>query len=143
MKLSITDLHAVIRRHTAVEILDLPFSFDDEVIEDASKFGLGELFLQEKPFLILSSVILSSRRAGPSKVSPSRYRGELYITYLTKEPSTLKDARLLEGVANKFAEQTIDGIRFRTYTPYPLSKDNGFTSYRGVIDFDFEIYRGG
>lgn len=143
MKLSITELEEVVRTQALSTNKFIPLTFDIDTHEDASLNSLGDLFQQDRPFIVFHTEIKNSYRVGPSRVSPTRYIGDLFITYLTKQPSTLEDARMLEGIANKFAEETIDGIRFRTYTPYPKSKDNGFTSYSGVIQFDFEIYRGG
>ena len=143
MKLSVVDVEEIIRTTVFSSGILIPFSFDDHTNRDATASRLGDLFQQDNPFFTFRNVILNSKRVGPTKTAPTRYFGDLFITYLTKKPSSIKDAKLLEGIANKFAEQTLDGIRFRTYTPYPVSKDNGFTAYAGVIDFDFELYRGG
>lgn len=143
MKQSVVDLDIAIRNKVFSLNLEEPFTFDEEFMEDASELGLGTLLDQNLPFFSFQKLILSSRRVGPSKVSPTRYYGNFSITYLTKNPNLIRDQRFLESIADKFSEQTLDGIRFRTFTPYSPSKDSGFTSYSGVIDFDFELYRGG
>lgn len=143
MKMSVVDLEIAIRdKIFALGIVE-PFTFNDETMEDNSAKGLGNLLTQDEAFFSLTNEILNSRRVGPSRVSPTRYYGSFYITYLTKSPSPVRDFRRLESMANEFSEKTVNGIRFRTFTPYTPSKDSGFTSYKGVIDFDFELYRGG
>lgn len=142
MKMSVTDAEIVVRNRVLEKNLLLPVTFDLHTMEDASAAGLGDLLKQNAPFLQFHIEFLDSLRVGPSSIAPTRYYAELYVAYSTKDPSYIKDAKLLETMANWFAEQTLDGVRFRTFRPYPKGKENGFTQYLGVIDFDFELYRG-
>lgn len=144
MKNNILDADHVIRNRV-FEMSDnvTPITFDLETMMPVEGPEIS-LYKQNSPFLQFHMQINSSRRVGPSAVSPTRYYANLYVAYFSKERSQdpANSAKLHEDVANWFAEQTIDGVRFRTFTPYPKSKDNGFTQYLGVIDFDFELYRG-
>ncbi|MNY26489.1 hypothetical protein D3C86_1603420 [compost metagenome] len=45
----------------------------------------------------------------------------------------------VEAVADWFQDRTVDGMRFRTFLPTPAVPLRGFTTYNGVIDFEFEI----
>lgn len=143
MKLSVVDAELEIRRKVVSIGLAEAYTFDVFTFEDASALGYGDLTKQDAAFLLFTSEIMNSRRAGPSLVSPTRYYADLRIEYRTKTPKTLADCRILESVANEFAEKTVGGIRFRTFTPMPARKSEGFIVYSGIIDFDFEIYRGG
>lgn len=144
MKRSIIDVEIAIRNRVLEMNKDprLPVTFDAFTMEDVTA-GLGDLYKQDRPFLQFHTEFATSRRVGPTTIAPTRYYGDLYIGYFVKEePIYVIDAKLHETVANWFAEKTVDGVRFRTFTPYPKSKDNGFTQYLGVIEFDFELYRG-
>lgn len=143
MKLSIVDLEVAIRTKVVSLNLETPFTFDADLKHNFSPLDIqGNLLRQESPFFEFTNDIVNSYRVGPSAVSPTRYLGDLYITYYTKDPSTIKDVKLLESTANEFSEKTIDGIRFRTFTPFQKGMKDGFTAYSGVINFDFELYRG-
>ncbi len=142
MKLSVVDADIVIRDTVAAMALTQPYAFDKNTFEDASAAGLGNLMGQNDPFFLFSSQILNTRRTGPAVTAPTRNYGDLTIGYFTKNPSDLVDLALLEQVANQFAEKTIQDVRFRTFTPFPPGVRNGFTRYDGVIDFQFELYRG-
>lgn len=143
MKESIVDLDIVIRDKVYELTLDKSFTFDEELKEDASAQGVqGNLLRQDHSFFEFIHTIMNSYRVGPSAVSPTRYVGDFYLIYYTKDPSTIKDVKLLESIANEFSEKTIGGIRFRTFTPLSKGIREGFTAYSGVINFDFELYRG-
>ena len=142
MKLSVVDAEIVIRDTVSAMNLTQPFAFDALTFEDASAAGAGNLMEQNAPFFLFSSEIIGTRRVGPTIIAPTRQNGDLTIGYFTKNPSLLIDLGLLEQVANHFAEKTIEDVRFRTFTPYPPGVRNGFTRYDGVIDFQFELYRG-
>lgn len=154
MKLSIVDAEKVIRSKvlailgkTMAErtVSDLPedlrFTFDIETFGDF--YGdFPDLYKQNFPFLVFEPEILNSGRIGPARETATRYWCDLHISLLTKAPDRISDLEVMEQVAKWFQEQTLEGVRFRTYTPYPTRKDNGFTAYPGVISYDFEIYRG-
>lgn len=143
MRKSFVDAHIAVQDHVFSLGLDDPFSFNLDTAEDNSAKGLGVLTHQNDPFFLFDVELLDSYRAGPSFVSPTRYPGVLTIAYLTKEPSTVLSYKRLEKVAKEFWEQTISGVRFRTFTPHPTNDVEGFTSYAGEMNFDFELYRGG
>ena len=142
MKLSVADAEIVIRDTVAAMGLTQPFAFDPNTLEDASAIGAGNLIGQNNPFFLFSSEILNTHRVGPTIIAPTRQEGDLTISYFTKKPAFLIDLKLLEQVANNFAEKTLQDVRFRTFTPLPPGVRNGFTRYDGVIDFQFELYRG-
>ena len=142
MKLKAFDYRDVIFDR-AYEKSEIPFTLDTNDYKDYTGEHRGDLFKQNGPFLIFAPTISSTRRVGPTITAPTRHYGSLYFTYLTKDPDLFTDHKLLESVAEWFSEQTIEGVRFRTFTPLPVSKANGFTAYDGVIHFDFELYRGG
>lgn len=142
MKLSVVDVETVMRSRVLENIEGHLVTFDIHTMEDSSQAGKGDLTRQNDPFLHFHIEIAHSRRVGPTVIAPTRYYGDLYIGYFTKKPKYIKDAKLLERVADWFAEQTVEGIRFRTFKPYLKSKEHGFTQYLGVVNFDFELYRG-
>ena len=142
MKKSLSDIDVVIRNRVLDKNEGLAVTFDQDTMEDVTSRALGDLTRQDSSFIHFHVEMLNSRRVGPTQHAPTRYFADLYIGYFTKNPSTIKDVKLQEQIANWFAEQTIDGVRFRTFTPFPKSKEHGFTQYLGVIDFDFELYRG-
>lgn len=113
------------------------FSFVED--EDVGSMQAGPLFDQNEDFLLFETEVSEVRRAGVSSASPTRCWGELAITLHSK--NGLKEIRHrgdLESVATWFAEKTIRGIRFRTFTPLSTSRVNGFVAYGGVLNFDFE-----
>lgn len=117
------------------------FSFSED--EDISTRGAGPLFKQEDDFYLFESELVETRRVGPSFVSPTRCWGELNISLHTKNGSReLFHKNLLETVSNWFAEKTVRDIRFRTFIPMGTTRVMGFTTYSGVINFDFDISRG-
>lgn len=154
MKTSIVDAEKIIRNvvidqlgfesteRVAVGLPNnLKYTFDTETYE--SFYGdAPDLYKQNYPFLVIESEILNSARIGPAKETATRYWCDLHITFLTKDDDRITSLEVMEQVATWFQEQTLEGVRFRTYTPYPTRKDNGFTAYPGVISYDFEIYRG-
>jgi hypothetical protein len=154
MKLSIVDAEKIIRSEVIEQLgsdiakrkaANLPenlrFTFELETFSDF--YGdFQDLYKQNYPFLVFEPEILNSGRIGPAKETATRYWGDLHFTLLTKEPDRITDCEVMERVAKWFQEQTLEGVRFRTYTPYPTRKDNGFTAYPGVISYDFELYRG-
>lgn len=142
MKLSVVDAQIVIMNHVKAKAGDLPYTFNTMTFVDSSESAKGNLLAQNDPFLIVDIVPGTSKRVGPSKVSPTRYWYTLYLTYMTKKINHVKDAKLLEEIGEWFREQTVDGIRFRTFTPYPIGNDQGFTYFQCMIPFDFELYRG-
>lgn len=142
MKLSVVDAQTVVMDRVREMAGDLPYTFNTLTFVDSSKSSKGDLLKQNDPFLIVDIVPGRSQRVGPSKVSPTRYFYTLYLTYMTKGNNHVKDAKLLEQIGEWFREQTVDGIRFRTFTPYPIGNDQGFTYFQCMIPFDFELYRG-
>lgn len=118
---------------------DLRFAFDFIEAEDLSPLQAGPLFRQDADFVLFEAEVDTSRRAGPSQVSPTRWWGTLAIAVNTKKiGQDIPYQRQLEQLANWFAEQTINDIRFRTFTPLSMSRVRGFASYSGVLNFDFE-----
>lgn len=143
---SMTEAHLRVRTFLnekfGVEMPDALYTFDLDECIDASLTEAGVLLEQDKDFWLFELNIGRGRRAGPSVVSPRRYQGELDLVFFTKKPRDLvKYTGKLEEAANWLQDQTINGIRFRTFTPVNPPVDiHGFTSYNGVINFDFDIY---
>lgn len=107
---------------------------------DLSLNNAGELFQQNKDFILLELSIDQVRRAGPSRVSPTRVWGTLDLSIFTKgQRDKVKFGSQLEVMANWFQNETISGIRFREYQPSSVVPSHGFTSYSGLINFEFEI----
>lgn len=142
---SMTEAHLRVRNFLngkfGTEMPDALYTFDLDECIDASLTEAGVLLEQDKDFWLFELNIGRGRRAGPSEVSPRRYPGELDLAFFTKKPRDLvKYTGMVEAVANWLQDRTIDGIRFRTFTPVTPPVDiHGFTSYNGVINFEFEI----
>lgn len=116
------------------------FTFDLDEGVDAGPMDAGAVLEQDEDFWLLELAIGTGRRAGPGWVSPRRYWGELSLALFTKKPrDKVLYTGMLESMANWFQDQTIEGIRFRTYIPTQTVPMRGFTSYNGVINFEFEI----
>lgn len=148
MKFTITEAtlvpHTHVHKMMAEHYPDMCYTLDALEFKDMSRRAKGRLYSQNDSFFIFDVIpARSSRRVGPAKIAPTRHWFELHITLMTKHPEHVKNAKLLETVAGWFEESTVDGVRFRTFTTYPIGKDSGFTFYQGVIPFDFELYRGG
>jgi hypothetical protein len=142
---SMTESHLRVRSYLndkfAAEKPDALYTFDLDECIDASLAESGVLLEQDQDFWLFELNIERGRRAGPSVVSPRRYRGELDLAFFTKKPrDQVKYTGMLEAVADWLQDQTINGIRFRTFNPTSPVDIHGFTSYNGVIVFEFDIY---
>lgn len=142
---SMTEVHARLRSYLYQKFeQELPgalFTFSLDEALDASVADCGVLLEQDEDFWLFELHIERGRRAGPSAVAPRRYTGELDLAFFTKAPRDMvKYTGMLEAVANWLQDQTINGIRFRTFIPVSPVAIHGFTSYSGVINFEFEIY---
>lgn len=119
---------------------DMLYAYDIEEGQDLSNNNAGMLFQQNKEFYLFELVIDEVNLAGPSVVSPTRVWGTLDLSLFTKAPrDKVEFGTKLEQVANWFQRSTLSGIRFRTYLPTAAVPLHGFTSYNGVINFEFEI----
>lgn len=119
---------------------DALFTFDLEEGVDACPRSVGAVFDQDEDFWLLQFNIETGNRAGPGTASPHRYWGELDIALFVKGPrDKIRYTGMLENLADAFHSRTIEGIRFRTFIPTPPAPVRGFTSYNGVINFEFEI----
>lgn len=138
---SLTDLEARVRDYILTKVTpEMLYAFDFVEGQDLSENDAGVLLEQNQDFWLFELNIVRTGRAGPSRVSPRRAWGELDIAIFTKAPrDKVKFNTLLEGVANWFQDETVDGIRFRTFLPTSTVPMHGFTSYNGVINFEFEI----
>lgn len=116
------------------------YTFDLEEGIDASPESIGAVFDQNRDFWLLQFNIETGNRAGPGTASPHRYWGELDVSLFVKGPrDKIRYTGMLESLADVFHSRTIEGIRFRTFIPTPPAPMRGFTSYNGVINFEFEI----
>lgn len=141
MKKNLAEAKKVIRSAALAGIENISLAFSSDNPLDVTGRVRGSLYLQDEDFVVVEDVIASSRRVGPSQVSPTRYFGDLYITYFTKNPNPIVDLQRLEDLADIFSEKSLDDVRFRTFTPFDPRMDNGFTAISGVVAYDFELYR--
>lgn len=138
---SIADMEVRIRSYIDSKVTpDMLYAFDFIEGWDCGAREVGLLLEQNDEFYMFETSLNRTGRAGPSWVSPGRGWGTLDISIFTKQPrDKVKYTRLLEIVAGWFMDDTVDGIRFRSFLPTPPAPVNGFTSYNGVINFEFEI----
>jgi hypothetical protein len=141
---SLKDAELRFRQYALAKMAELypsdQFVFDLEEGIDASPAQAGAVFDQATTFWLLQMNVETGRRAGPGTASPRRYWGSLDLALFTKQPrDKVRYTGMLESLAGWFQDQTIDGIRFRTFIPTPPAPMRGFTSYNGVINFEFEI----
>lgn len=141
MLTDLTDLDKVIRDKVGQLTLGCKHTFDALNYLSAEAVSVN-LLKQNSPFVLFDPIILHSMRAGPSIVSPTRHFGVLHLEYYTKEQNKIKDLDFLENLAKEFAEKTLNGVRFKVFTPSTPIVYNGFTSLAGTVDFNFELYRG-
>jgi hypothetical protein len=107
---------------------------------DLSDNHAGVLLEQDSDFWLVEVNIEQAGRAGPGRNSPRRYWGSLDLAIFTKSPpDKVEFYSKLEAVADWFQDETVDGIRFRTFLPTSTVPVHGFMSYNGVINFEFEI----
>lgn len=138
---SLTDMEIRLRTYIDSKVPpEMLYAYDFIEGLDCSDNNVGLLMEQNAEFYMFETSISGTGRAGPSWVSPGRAAGTLDISIFTKAPrDKVKYSRLLETVAGWFMDDTVNGIRFRSYLPTPPAPVNGFTSYNGVINFEFEI----
>lgn len=118
---------------------ELRYSFEPYTGRDYSGNTSSDLYKQDGDFVVFDAEIDDSRRAGPSKVSPTRGYGTIHFSYYTKdEDDDLAHKRRLEVFSYWFAEKTVKNIRFRTYAPLSTVRAMGFLCFSGVLSFDFE-----
>lgn len=139
---SLTDLDARFRDWLATKVTpDMRFGYDFVEGLDVSVNDAGVLLEQDQDFWLFELDVISVKRVGPSQVAPRRVQGSLDVSLFTKAPrDKVKYGRKVEAVAEWFQDRTIDGIRFRTFTPVPPAPLHGFTAYGGVTNIEFEIY---
>jgi hypothetical protein len=141
MLTSMVDLHIRMRDHVFYRAEpDMRFAFDIVDAIDVGDMQAGELFEQNEDFWLFEIEVEDVGRAGPGMNSPKRCSGSLSITLCTKAASNaVPSLASLETVARWFENQTIHGIRFRSFLPVRPAKIQGFTAYSGVMNCDFEI----
>ncbi len=141
MLTSMAELHTRMRDHVFASVVPgTRFAFDIVDAIDVGDLQAGELFEQNADFWLFEIDVEDVGRAGPGMNSPKRCSGSLSITFCTKTASnTVPSLASLEAVARWFENQTIQGIRFRSFLPVRPAKIQGFTAYSGVMNCDFEI----
>ncbi|QBJ04564.1 hypothetical protein HOV23_gp010 [Pseudomonas phage Lana] len=139
---SLTDLDVRFRDYLATKVTpDMIFGYDFTEGLDVSVNDVGVLLEQDADFWLFELNIDDTGRAGVSQVAARRVLASLDITLFTKAPrDKVKYGRKVEAVADWFQDQTISGIRFRTFAPVPPTPLHGFTAYGGVTNMVFEIY---
>lgn len=143
MLTKLSDIEKTVRNVIMSLGLEIPYTYDPINFSDASAYGKGLLLSSDATkFLLAENVIFTSRRAGPSLPSPTRYTGTLVLSLYSKTYNQIPDTDFLESLAMNFAEKTIDWIRYRVFTPHTPMMFSGFTVLSGAVDFEFELYRG-
>jgi len=139
---SLSDLDVRFREYVRTKVdPDMLYAYDFIEGADLSDNDVGVLLEQDEEFWLFELVIERTGRAGPSQVAPRKVFGSLDLSLFTKAPrDKVKYGRKVEAVANWFQDQTINGIRFRTFEPVPPAPLHGFTAYGGVTNIEFEIY---
>jgi hypothetical protein len=139
---SLTELDTRVRDFLRTKVTpDMLYGYDFVEGLDVSVNDAGALLEQDKDFWLFELNVDQVGRAGPSQVAPRRVQGSLDISLFTKAPrDKVKYGRKVEAVANWFQDQTINGIRFRTFVPVAPAPLQGFTAYGGVTNIEFEIY---
>lgn len=139
---SLTDLDVRFRDYLATKVTpDMRFGYDFVEGLDVSVNDAGVLLEQDGDFWLFELNISDTGRAGVSQQAARRVVGSLDISLFTKSPrDKVKYGRKVEAVADWFQDQTISGIRFRTFAPVPPAPLHGFTAYGGVTNMVFEIY---
>lgn len=121
---------------------DLPIEricFSYFVPEDAGPTMAGDLFEQNKDFLLVEVDTAQVGRVGPGRFTQRRAYGGVDLVYYTKERLDPLGAKTrLENIADRFQEETLNGVRFRSYTPTGEMRDRGFSAYSGTIAFSFD-----
>lgn len=142
MYASIADAMIEIRRiiHGNLTATDsLTYSMGET--DDAGPAGRGDLSKQNEPWYVIETVIDDKQKAGPGVFSPRRVWGGLDVTYLTKDRlDDIGSFSKMEQVGSWFEGRTINGIRFREFTPTTTNgRIFGFNSYAGTIALEFEL----
>lgn len=136
----VNDIHRVVRDRLFANLwpgTGLCFSIYQPY--DAGPEQLGELFSQGAHFLSVEVRIDEVVKAGPGIHSPNRVFGALEISYHSKDRLDMIGAHnLLEQAGNWYAQQTIDGVRFREFVPTGDGRDRGFQFYSGTVVFEYE-----
>ncbi len=141
MLTSLADLHTRMRDHVfSLAPVGTRFSFDIIEAVDVGDLQAGDLFEQNEDFWLFEIYCDDVGRAGPGVHSPKRCQGTLSISLFTKEAGQAIPALTsLEAVARWFENQTIQGVRYRSFLPVQTVKIQGFNAYSGVMNCDFEI----
>jgi hypothetical protein len=139
---SLSDLDVRVRDYILTKVTpEMLFGYDFVEGLDVSVNDAGVLLEQNEDFWLFELDVSRTRRAGPSQVAPRRVTGSLDVSLFTKSPrDKVKYGRMVEAVADWFQDKTVNGIRFRTFTPTDPVPLHGFTAYGGVINIEFEIY---
>lgn len=137
---NVSDIHRVIRDRVFSNLWpDTGISFDLNQAHDAGPEQFGELFNQNKQFMVVEVRIDEVVKSGPGVHSPNRVYGALELSYQTKDRLDMVGANhLLEKAGNWFAQKTIDGVRFREFIPTGSGHDMGFQFYSGTVIFEYE-----
>ncbi|AUM59612.1 hypothetical protein HOS55_gp010 [Pseudomonas phage PMBT3] len=139
---SLTELDTRFRNWLRTKVTpDMLYGYDFTEGLDVSANDAGVLLEQNNDFWLFELSIQDVGRAGPSQVAPRRVEASLDVSLFTKSPrDKVKYGRKVDTVAEWFQDRTIDGMRFRTFTPVPPAPLHGFTAYGGVTNIMFEIY---
>lgn len=122
------------------------FCFDLFMPVDAGVQGAGELFEQNQPFFMVEVVVDETRRAGPSKMSPTHVYGGIEISVFTMDQGDpIGNKRRVEEIGRWFSDQNIETVKFHEFAPVGAGRLRGFQRYTGTVAFKFETeptYRG-
>lgn len=138
---NITEVRRVIRKR----VLDnlggedaVCFTLDEST--DAGPNQRGDLFDQNKPFYMVEIEIDEVVATGPGSHAWRRVMARVDLAYLTKDRlDDLNSHARLEAAGGWFADQTLDGIRFRNFVPIDEGRFLGFQRYTATVPFECEI----
>lgn len=136
----VNDIHVQVRTQVFANLwAGVGVCFSYYQAEDAGPAGLGDLFLQNDDFLMVEVIIDQVVKSGPGIHSPNRVFGAIELTLLSKDRLDMVGAqRRLEEAGDWFAQETIDGVRYREFIPTGDGRDRGFQSHAGTVAFEYE-----
>lgn len=136
----VNDIHRVVRELAFDNLWpDVGICFSLQQTDDAGPGQYGDLFHQNRDFLMVEVETDAVRKSGPGRHSPNRVWGGVTLTYHTKDRlDAVGPQYRLEEAGDWYAQQTLSGVRFREFVPTGDGRDRGFQWYSATLAFEFE-----
>lgn len=135
----ITDVHRLVHKTVRTNLgAEEHLCFNYDHAQDVLHPKTTDLFKQDKDFYFVEVLIDSVQKAGPGVYTRNRVFGGIEITLYAKPWEPLSAMDRLEQVGRWFSQKTIEGVRFREFTPTGDGRDSGFNSYSATLAFEFE-----